>query len=382
MAWNDPGDNKKDPWGNGGNQPPDLDEVFRNLQKKINGLLGGGGSSDKKSSGNNSQGMGGLILLILVVALLWAASNSVYIVEQTQRGVVTQFGEYNRTVPPGLRFIIPGVERLERVDVTQIHSVEDDGEMLTRDENIVNIDFVVQYKVKNAENYLFLVRDPVMTLKQAAEAALRQVIGDSDMDYILGSGRAQISEDGLTILQGLLDRYETGLIVKSFNLQDIRPPQQVQGAFDDAVKAREDKETSVNEAQAYANGVLPVARGQAARITQEAEAYKSRVVSLSSGEASRFSQILTEYQKAPEVTRKRLYIETIEDVMSKTGKVMLGDKGGQLMMLPLQDMMRNVGQSSSAPVGTVRGNTTLLAPSSTQTDSFRNPLRNVNREPR
>lgn len=386
MAWNDPGDDKKDPWERDSkDQPPDLDEVFRNLQKKINGLLGGGGNSENgKESGNAGPGLGGVLVIVLLVGALWAAVNSVHIIEQTQRGVVTRFGAFNRTVTPGLKFIIPIIERIEKVDVTQIRSVTDNGSMLTQDENIVYLEFSIQFKVNNAEQYLFNVRDPIQTLKQAGEAALRQIIGDNDMDFILGSGRAQISADGVKILQDLLDRYKAGLVITTLNLQDVRPPQQVQGAFDDAVKAREDKETYVNEAEAYANGVLPKARGQAARISQEAEAYKSRVIAISTGEASRFSQLMTEYEKAPEVTRKRLYIETMEDVMSRTGKVLASDKGNQLMMLPLQEMLKQNGvvpgkQQADQNSG---GRSTIVTPSSASQEALRDPSRNAKREPR
>ncbi len=351
MPWNEPGDNKpRDPWGSGGkggDQPPDLDEVFRNLQQRLRKLFGSGQPPGKDSG----SGIGVIIALALLGVALWMVADSAHIIEQTERGVVTRFGAYNRTLQPGLRFTLPRpIETVEKVDVTQIRSVSDQGSMLTRDENIVQIEFSVQYRVKNAERFLFQVRDPEGTLKQAAEAALRHAVGDSDMDYILGSGRAEVGVLTKQLIQDLLDEYRTGLEITQFNLKDARPPEAVKAAFDDATRAREDKETYKNEAEAYANTVIPEARGQASRLKQEAEGYKARVVALARGEAARFRLQAEAYAQAPEITRQRLYLDMLEQVLSSSRKVMMdSDKGNPVIYMPLDAMApaRQDGQAAS-----------------------------------
>ncbi len=340
MPWNEPGDNKpRDPWGSGGrqgDQPPDLDEVFRKLQQRLQAMFGGGKPSEPRDGGGGS-GLGVVVALVLLGGLVWMVADSAHIVEQTERGVVTRFGAYSRTLPPGLQFTLPRpFETLEKVDVTQIRSVSDQGSMLTRDENIVQIEFSVQYRVKNAEQFLFQVRDPEGTLKQAAEAALRHAVGDSDMDYILGSGRAEVGILTKQLIQDLLDEYNTGLEITQFNLKDARPPEAVKAAFDDATRAREDKETFKNEAEAYANTVIPEARGQAARLLEEAQAYRARVVALATGEAERFRLQLEAYREAPAITRQRLYLDMLEQVLSSSRKVLMdGEQGNNVLYLPL-----------------------------------------------
>ncbi len=383
MPWNEPGENKpKDPWGSGGkggDQPPDLDEVFRKLQQRLQGMFGGG----KPPSDQEGSGIGVLVALVLLGGLLWMVADSAHIIEQTERGVVTRFGAYNRTLPPGLQFTLPRpFETVEKVDVTQIRSVSDQGSMLTRDENIVQIEFSVQYRVKNAEQFLFEVRDPEGTLRQAAEAALRHSVGDSDMDYILGSGRAEVGILTKQLIQELLDEYNTGLEITQFNLKDARPPEAVKAAFDDATRAREDKETYKNEAEAYANTVIPEARGQAERLRQEAEAYKARVVALARGEAERFRLQADAYALAPDITRERLYMDMLEQVLSSSRKVLMdGSNGSNVIYLPLDRLP--AGQAAGQDAGSTSVPTynerNRVSPQSHTSGS--NDLRRVERNP-
>ena len=372
MAWNEPGGSgkDKDPWGGGDkNQgPPDLDEVVKKMQEKFGALFGGAKrSKGNGASGGGGSGVSGLFIGLLVVGFvaLWAFSGF-FIVDEGKRGVVLQFGKYTKTTMPGLQWIPRFIQSAEIVDIEQIReapigyrtsgannrqsvtSVGRESLMLTEDENIVDIQMAVQYKIKSASDYLFNVKEPDLTLRQATESALREIIGKNNMDFVLTEGRAEIAAKVSDLIQIILDRYQTGLIVTSVNMQNAQPPEQVQAAFDDAVKAREDNERLKNEAEAYANDVIPRARGKAARSIQEAEAYKERVIAEANGESNRFKQILAEYQKAPEVTRQRLYIETMESVMHNTSKILVDvSKGNSLMYLPLDRILEN--RSSGTP---------------------------------
>ena len=352
MSWNEPGGGKKDPWSGrkDENGPPDLDEVIRSFQEKIGGIFGG-------SSGGGSPGSGslkGFGFLAIGALVLWGLSGF-YIVDEGKRGVETRFGAYIATTEPGLNWRLPSpIDQVDVVDVQNIQVVEvgyrsggrqgagsvpREALMLTKDENIVDIRLAVQYQVKDAKDYVFNVLNPGATLKQVTEGALRGVIGHSNMDFVLTEGRTEIVAEIQTEIQKVLDSYTAGIMITSVNLQDAQPPEQVQGAFEDAIKAREDKERFINEAHAYANEVVPVARGAASRKTQEAEAYKERVIARSTGEVSRFSQLLTEYKKAPKVTRQRMYLESMEEVLSKTSTVMVDVKGGNnLLYLPLDKL--------------------------------------------
>lgn len=360
MAWNEPGGSQdKDPWGgrkkNQG--PPDLDAVLRKLQQRLNSLFGG-----KGRSGGGGTGIGGgktpvgLPLIIGAVVAAWLVYDSVHIIQPAERGVVLRLGEYVDTIQPGPSIRLPRpIEQVLRVDVDQVRtltigdrgdarpgsgSMLGEGLMLTQDENIVEIKLAVQYKVKSPDDYLFFDRNPDITLRDTAESAIREVIGKNKMDFILKEGRSEIAARTKDSLQGILDRYNTGLLVTSVNLLDAQAPEQVQEAFLDAIRAREDQERLVNEAEAYANEVIPKARGEAARLIEDANAYKARVVAAAEGETSRFLQILREYQKAPDVTRERLYIESLEQVLRNTSKVMVDvDKGSNLLYLPLDKMM-------------------------------------------
>jgi len=347
MAWNEPGGNNNDPWGNKKNDsgPPDLDEVFRNLQKKLEGMFGGGkrGSAGRGGGMNFPGKLGsiGLIAAVAVLGILWMLSG-IYIIQPAERGVILQFGQYAHTTQPGPHWHIPWpIQTLERVNVDQNRSVElKSQEILTQDENIVEIDLAVQYNINEASSYLFNVVEPDITLRQAAESALRETVGQTVMDSVITEGRDIIADDTKTQIQNILDGYNAGMQVNSVNLESAQPPEEVQAAFSDAIKAREDQERFINESEAYKNGLLPQARGDAVIALEEARAYKAQVVNAAQGEADRFKSLLTEYEKAPEVTRERLYIESLEAVLSNSSKVMVDVEGGNnLMYLPIDKLM-------------------------------------------
>lgn len=348
MPWNEPGKDK-DPWGQRNNDaPPDLDEVLNNLKKKFNGILGGGkGGSGHGSSGGSSDFSGIIMLAIGALLVVWLLSG-IYIVDEGKRGVETRFGAKSEVTMPGPHWHLPWpIDAVEQVDVEGVRTTNHNSQMLTEDENIVALSLAVQYNVKNAQNYVFEVRDPDVTLKQAAETSIREVVGRNKMDFILTEGRSEIASDTKRIMQEILDSYQTGLNVLQVNLNEAQPPEEVQDAFDDAIKAREDEQRIINEANAYRNDIVPKARGDAQRLLEEAEAYRTRVLKSSQGETERFNQLLAEYLRAPEVTRERLYIETIEEVMSNNPKVILDVKSGNnLTYLPLDRIMDQRGSSS------------------------------------
>lgn len=360
MAWNEPGGSEqKDPWGNrgrGDKGPPDLDEVLKNFKQKMGGLFGKKGPRDAgggESGGGASSSVVGLI--VLVVLGVWGLSG-IYIVESAERGVVLRFGQYVDTVMPGPHWHIPfPIEKVEIVDIDQIRNVEvgyrsstsrDTGTvpqeslMLTQDENIVDIRFAVQYRVKEAKDYIFAIRDPDSSLRLATEAAIREAIGKAKMDFVLTEGQSEIADRTEKLIQEVMDRYNSGITVTSVNLQSAQPPQEVKGSFDDAIKAREDRQRLINDAEAYSNDILPKARGAAARVLEEANGYKARVVAQAEGESARFKQLLGEYRKNPQVTRQRLYIEAMESVLGNSTKVMVDVAGGNNMMyLPLDKLI-------------------------------------------
>jgi len=373
MAWNEPGGSgdDKDPWGargNSGQQPPDLDEVVRKLQNKFNSLFGGGkssggnegdGSGSGSGSGGSGSGSGKGIGVIIAIALIVWGFTGLYTVNEGNRGVVLRFGEYTETTMSGLHWHIPfPIEQVEIVNVQEIRNVEvgyrsnlsgqgsgrsvlNEALMLTQDENIIDIKFAIQYRIKDARDYLFNVSDPDITLHQATESAVREIIGKSKMDFVLTEGRNEIVVRAKTLIQDVMDGYNAGLELTSVNMQDAQPPEQVQAAFSDAVKAREDEVRLKNEAEAYANDVIPKARGTAARMLEEANAYKEQVIAEAEGDASRFSQVLIEYNKAPEVTRQRMYLDAMENVMNQSTKVLVDVEGGNnLLYLPLDRMMQ------------------------------------------
>src|SRR6056297_2445849 len=341
MPWNEPGrggGNGQDPWKGGGQQPPDLDEVFANVQKRLKKIMGGGGDDDgsRKSSGSG-PGMGGIIALVVVLAGIWTAWNSIHIIDESERGVVLRFGEYTRTMMPGLRFTFPApIETIEKVNVAQVRSQENQARMLTSDENLIELGFAVQYRVLDPANFLFEVEQPEVTLAEASDSAIREVVGTNQMDFILEQGRGEIASAARELLQQIVERYDAGIEILSFNLQQVRPPNQVQAAFDDVVRAREDQVRFANEAQAYANQVIPEARGRSARIMEEAQGYRDSVIAQAEGEADRFVAVYEEYAKAPEVTRQRLYLQELESLYSTTPKVLLdANSSNNLLYLPL-----------------------------------------------
>jgi len=339
MPWKEPGKGDKDPW-NSGEQPPDLDEVFQNLNNKLKSLFGGGGGGSSRGRKSGS-GTGGIFSILLVAAVLWVGFDSIHIIDEAEQGVVLRFGAYNRTQTPGINFTLPRpFESLVKINVSNVRSLEDRGNMLTEDENLVEFLYKVQYQVASAQDFLFKVRDPELTVKQAAESALRESVGTNRLDAILeGTQREAIRIETQRVLQETLDRYQAGIQINQFNLEDVNVPTAVREAYSDVIRAREDKERFIEEARVHANSVVPEARGQAARIVQEAEGYRQSTVALAEGEAERFNQLLLEYQKAPEITRKRLYLQTMESVFSRNKKVLLDtDNSGNVLYLPLDQM--------------------------------------------
>ena len=371
MSWNEPGGGKKDPWSGRGDDKnaPELDEAIRALQAKLDKLFGGGGDNqgDNGFSGNSLKGLG---LLAAGAGIVWGLSGF-YIVDEGNHGVETRFGRYIGTTQAGLNWHIPSpIESVTLVNVKQQRfievgyrsnggdqamggSVPKEALMLTKDENYVDVRLAVQYQVKDAKAFIFNVANPTATLKHVTESAQRGVIGGSTLDFVLTEGRGEIVAQIKNEIQQVMDSYNTGIQVTSVNLQDAQPPEQVQNAFADAIKAREDEQRLINEAQAYANDVIPKARGAAARKLQEAEGYKEQVLAQAQGETSRFSQLLAQYSKAPDVTRKRLYIDAMESVLSTTNNVIVDVKNASnLMYLPLDKLTQNTQNATVAPATT------------------------------
>ncbi|MFZ6046144.1 FtsH protease activity modulator HflK [Pseudomonas sp. CR3202] len=365
MAWNEPGgnSNNQDPWGGrrGGDRkgPPDLDEAFRKLQDSLNGLFGSGkkrGGGDE--GGGRSGGFGLLGIGLALLAVVWLYS-AVYVVDEQEQAVVLRFGKYYETVGPGLNIYFPPIDRKFQENVTRERAYSKQGQMLTEDENIVEVPLTVQYKISNLQDFVLNVDQPEVSLQHATESALRHVVGSTEMDQVLTEGRELMASEIKERLQRFLDNYRTGITVTQVNVQSAAAPREVQEAFDDVIRAREDEQRAKNQAEAYANAVVPEARGQAQRIIEDANGYRDEVVSRAQGEADRFSKLLVEYQKAPEVTRQRLYLETMQDVLANTSKVLISGKEGQsnLLYLPLDKMIDNRG-GSAAPAAPAASATT------------------------
>ncbi len=352
MPWKEPGKGDKDPWKSNGDQPPDLEEIFGNVSKRLQSLFGGGGKSSGTSDGGSSGGSGGAFSLVLLLIIFWVGWDSVHVIDEAEKGVVLRFGKYARTLDPGFNMTLPRpFETLTKVNVNNVRVVEDRGHMLTEDENLVEFIYKVQYRINNAQHFLFEVRDPEITLRQAAESALREAVGTNTLDAILeGNARTLVRIETQRVLQETLDLYQAGLQVTEFNLVDVNVPMQVRESYSDVIRAREDRERFKEEARVHANSVIPAARGTAARIEQEAAGYRAATIALAEGEASRFSQVLTEYQLAPEITRKRLYLETMESVYSRNRKVFLDvDSSGNILYLPLDQTGGGINPSSILP---------------------------------
>ncbi|MFK0086248.1 FtsH protease activity modulator HflK [Pseudomonas sp. NPDC090755] len=358
MAWNEPGgnSNNQDPWGGrrGGDKkgPPDLDEAFRKLQDSLNGMFGSG----KKRGGDSIGKGGGFGLLgvgLAVLAAIWLYS-AVYVVDEQEQAVVLRFGKYYETVGPGLNIYFPPIDRKYMENVTRERAYTKQGQMLTEDENIVEVPLTVQYKITNLQDFVLNVDQPEVSLQHATDSALRHVVGSTAMDKVLTEGREQMAVEIKERLQRFLDTYRTGITVTQVNVQSAAAPREVQEAFDDVIRAREDEQRARNQAESYANGVVPEARGQAQRIIEDANGYRDEVVSRAKGEADRFTKLVAEYRKAPEVTRQRLYLDTMQEVYSNTSKVLVSGKDGQsnLLYLPLDKMVEG-SRTSSAPVSSV-----------------------------
>ncbi|SDW78758.1 FtsH protease activity modulator HflK [Nitrosomonas communis] len=390
MGLNDP------QWGKrkGNSSPPDLDDVLRNISKRINELFGrkGGGDDGPEGESPKKHSGGNIIVIIVLLSIVWAASG-LYIVDEGQRGVVLRFGKHVDTTQAGLNWHIPyPIEKVETVNVSQVRTIEigyrnnvrskvlKESLMLTDDENIIDIQFAVQYILNNPENFLFNNREPDNAVLQIAETSIREVIGKSKMDFVLYEGREAVAARATEIMQTILDRYRIGITISRVTMQNAQPPEQVQAAFDDAVKAGQDRERQRNEGQAYANDVIPRARGAAARLLEEAGGYQQRVISSAEGDVSRFEKIFVEYSKAPVVTRDRLYLDMMQQVLSNTSKILIDQKSGSnLLYLPLDKLMQTDGVASKPPVTTTP---TQIAPEvpdvSTRTrESFRSREREV-----
>jgi membrane protease subunit HflK len=349
MAWND----------NNTQTPPELDEVIKDFKNKFNSTFGG------KSSGNSgaSKAAKGSFKYIFILAFIVWMATGIYIIDPAERGVVLRFGAFQTSTTQGPHWHIPyPVESVYKVNVEQVRSAEigfrnaqnsysggvsSESLMLTRDENMVDVKLAVQYKIADAQAYLFNVSNPEMTLSHVIQSVIRQVVGDNTMDHVLTTGRDQVAQEVKTASQALLNDYGLGILITAVTMQDAQPPVQVKASFDDVVKAREDEQRYINEAKAYANDIVPKARGASQRLLAEAEAYNSQIISKSEGEAYRFTQILNEYVKAPEVTKERLYRETLEEVLSTTNKVIVDSSSNSMMYLPI-DQLINSSRTSKA----------------------------------
>lgn len=386
MSWNEPGGDKKDPWSGRGDQkgPPDLDEAIRTLQEKLGKIFGGGGGDGGGSGSPNHLSSEHLMRNIGYFAagvfVFWGLSGF-YTVDEGNHGIETRFGRYTRTTQSGLNWHIPGpIERVDKINVRRNRvievgfssrgteqSVPNDALMLTKDENIVDVRLGIQYQIKDAKDFMFSVANPEATLIQVTKSAERSVIGSSTMNFVLTEGRGEIVTRIKKEIQDVMDSYKSGIQITSVNLQDAQPPEQVQNAFEDAIKAREDEQRLINEAQAYSNDVVPKARGAAARKEQEAEGYKEQVIAQAEGETSRFSQLLAEYNKAPEVTKKRLYLESMETVLSSTSNVMIDVKAGNNMMyLPLDKLIQQQQQLAPNQTAAIESNVSGRSPQAAQ----------------
>jgi modulator of FtsH protease HflK len=365
MSLNDP------QWGKRGRTgPPDLDEVWRSLVRRFNEMFGRKSPSDSGDDApppRRQLPLGSAGLLVALVLVVWLVSGS-YIVDEGRRGVVTRFGRYTETTTPGLRWHLPfPIETVDVIDFSQVKTVEigyrngnpknkiaRESLMLTDDENIIDIQFAVQYNLKSAPDFVFNTRKPDDIVFQVAQTAMSEVVGRSQMDFVLYEGRAQIAAETEKLMQTMLDKYGTGVYIQKVTLQNTQPPEQVQAAFDDAVKASQDRERQKNEGQAYANDIIPRARGMASRLLQEAEGYNASVVQRAEGDASRFRQILVEYLRAPAVTRERLYLDMMQTVLGNSSKVLIDQKSGtgNLLFLPLEQLLKQGLPGAAAAVGT------------------------------
>jgi len=352
MAWNEPGNNgnNNDPWKQGGrNQgPPDLDEVLRNLSKKLGGIFGGNNNNSPSQSNGSAAG---LVFVLIAVLVVWAGSG-IYTIKESERAIVLRLGQYSHEEMPGLRWKPTFIDEVIKVDVSSVETLKTDGFMLTQDQNLVRVTFEVQYRISDPRLYKFSVTDADNSLRQATDAALRYVVGHSLMDDVLTKGRELVRQNTRVELENIIKPYNLGLQIVDVNFRDARPPEEVKDSFDDAIAAQEDEQRYIQEAQAYARAKEPEARGRVNRVMQEAEAYKQQSQLKAQGEVARFEKLLPEYVASPQVTRERLYLETMEQVYGSTSKVLVDVKNGNnIMYLPLDKVMnQSQGASSAAEV--------------------------------
>lgn len=359
MAWNQPGSSNNNPWGKKPSSGGDLDQAFKDWQKRVESLFGGGRSSTP------------LLIFIIIALLAWMATG-LYTVPPGSKGVVQRFGRYVQTVSNGWGWRLPWpIEMVTKVDTQGVKSTSYKSRVLTAEPNMVELEVAVQYRVKQAEDYLFKVRAPEQTLGEVSESAIREVVGRNDQQTILESGRPKIVQDTRDIMQRTLDQYGAGIEVVSVNITDVQVPEAVQQAQRDSVKAKADRERVIKEAQAYANGILPQAQGMAARQVAEAEAYKAQMVQLATGDTARFTQIQSAYEKAPAVTRERMYIEAVESVLRSSRKVIIDPKSGNgnMLYLPLDKLTDRSRDTDTTPSGTLRPSVTLETDSSSAPDA-------------
>ncbi len=352
MAWNEPGGNNQDPWGGNRNNdgPPDLDEALKNFQKKINGMFGGKGGGNNNNNGGSgiSGSLVGIILVVLAVLYLAAG---IYQLDAQERALVLRLGKFHSIEEPGLHWNPPLIDKRYTVNVTVEREYRTGGLMLTEDESIVEVPVTVQYNIADIRAFVLNVNGPEVSLQHAADSALRHVVGSTDLDQVLSDGRDKIAAEMRQRLQDYLESYGTGINIVGINLQEGKPPAAVKDAFDDVVKAKEDQERFKNQAQAYSNEIIPEARGKAQRTIEEANAYRDQVIAKAEGESERFNQLLVEYDKAPAVTRERLYIDAIEAVMGNSSKILIDVEGGNNMMyLPLDKLTEQTSNRSGKGV--------------------------------
>lgn len=364
MAWNEPGGNSnnqdQDPWGNGGRRggdhqgPPDLDEAFRKLQENLNSLFGGKKTTEGPENSGSGGGYAGLVVGFILLLGFWLY-NAIYIVDEQEQAVVLRLGKYHETVGPGLNIYFPPIDTRYQENVTRERSYSKQGQMLTEDENIIEVPLTVQYRVTSLKDFVLNVDEPEVSLQHATDSAVRHVVGSTAMDQVLTEGREVMAGKVKDRLQQFLDLYGTGIVVTQVNLQSAAAPREVQEAFDDVIRAREDEQRLKNQAESYANGVVPEARGEAQRMLEEASGYKEAVTARAQGEAQRFTQLLEAYQKAPQVTRERLYLETMQKVMGNTSKVLISAESGQsnLLYLPLDKITGRQVPTTATPVAPV-----------------------------
>jgi membrane protease subunit HflK len=382
MAWNEPGGNKNgnnnggnkkpnNPWGSGGNQPPDLEKIINDFFNKIKSVFGGDNSG--------SSGSALPVILVILAIISYAVWTSAHKIGPSERGVVLVFGKYAKTMQPGLNFTWPQpISQVYKVDVNKLYSVGEKGEMLTEDKNLVFLEFDIQYRIRESKvtDYLFMLEDPNSTVKHAAESAVRQVVGTNTMSHLLNENRQVAINNIVVELQAMLDQYSSGIQVTNFNFKEVHPPAQVKAAFDDVVKAREDAKTFINEAKEYNRQEVPLAEGAALKIVQEAEAYKQSIIAKSEGEAQQFDLVREQFERAPEVTKERLYLETMEKVFSNTSKVIIdSENSNNMMYLPLDQMMKNNRNSRLDPINL--GTTTVTIPVENTNSSYQRTRRST-----